>query len=70
MFDMLLERVRAAAERRARERVLELAEQMRADLPSGVEAEAVEGGVAVTGRGLRRRFAMEERLRWLMARMM
>lgn len=70
MFAGLTERVRAAADRRARAHVLNLTERMRADLPGDVEAEAADGGVMLIGRGLRRRFAVEERLRWLMARTM
>ncbi|UIJ45849.1 hypothetical protein LZK98_02500 [Sphingomonas cannabina] len=56
-------RGRAAAERvrqRAVERVLAALGEMQ-----GVRAEAVDEGVAVSGRGLRRRWLTDARLRWL-----
>lgn len=65
MFERLMERARKAAERRAAGQVLELTERMRAEAPGGVRIEAGEGGVVLSGRGLRRRFAVEPALRWL-----
>lgn len=56
------------AERRAREKAAELAAKMRAELPRGIAAEAVEEGVRLSGRGIARRFALDAGLRWLAGR--
>ena len=65
MFERLLARGAALAERRARLRAREIAA---AQLPAGVAAEVVDEGVVISGRGLRRRFALEPALRWLTER--
>ena len=67
MFEALLERGRAAAERRARARSDALAQAMRAEAPRGVRIERSADGVAIFGRGIVRRFATEPGLRWLAA---
>lgn len=68
MFERLMDRARTRAEQRARERVLKLAEEMRAELPRGIDAEAGSEGVRLIGRGLRRRFVLEPALRWMRLR--
>ncbi|HEX8214269.1 MAG TPA: hypothetical protein VF582_02225 [Allosphingosinicella sp.] len=68
MLAQMAERVRRKAEQRAQELVLELTQRLRAELPGAIEAEADEGGVRLTGRNLRRRFALEPALRWLRLR--
>jgi hypothetical protein len=42
---------------------------VRAELPAGIEARATVEGVALSGHGLRRRFALDPALRWLTARL-
>jgi hypothetical protein len=65
---MMLERLTARVTRRAREmaarRAELIAEALAAEPLPGMRAQAAEGGVALSGRGLRRRLANEPRLRW------
>ncbi len=68
MFERLAERVRRRAEARARERSQAMAAQLRAELPPGIDARAGEEGIVLSGRALRRRFALERELLWLVAR--
>ena len=65
MFERVLRRGEAKAARRARE----LAGLVAAEVPDGVAAEVVEGGVVLSGRGLRVRMATEGVLRSLVGRM-
>jgi len=67
MFERLSARIERAAAQRARARGAGLAARIADELPSGVTAEADESGVRLSGRGLRRRFALEPALRWLIA---
>lgn len=67
MFERMMDRAARRAERRAKEAAMELAERVRAELPPGVEAEAIEGGVRLAARGLKRRYALDPALRWLLA---
>ncbi|HEX8223926.1 MAG TPA: hypothetical protein VF605_08935 [Allosphingosinicella sp.] len=67
MFERLMLNAAALAERAARRRRGELAEALREEAPAGVAVSEEEGGVALSGRGLARRFAVEPGLRWLMA---
>ncbi|MFC7499853.1 hypothetical protein ACFQRC_11550 [Enterovirga sp. GCM10030262] len=67
MFERLSKRVEHEARERSEARTTELAERMRASLPGGIDAEAVAGGVALSGRGIARRFALDPALRWLAA---
>ena len=67
MFEALIARAGRAAEMRARTRSAALAARIAAELPGGLTAGADESGVRLSGRGLRRRFALEPGLRWLMA---
>ena len=65
MFERALEHVRRLAEARVERRIARIAEQAEEDLPPGIGAQAESGGVALFGRGLRRRFATEASLRWM-----
>jgi hypothetical protein len=67
MFERLTDRGEKAAERRARARTDALAEQMKAEAPPGVTITLAARGVLLSGRALRRRFALEPALRWLTA---
>lgn len=68
MFERLAERVARMAARRAEERIADMAGRVAAELPPDIAAEAQAGGVRLSGRGLRRRFALEPALRWLALR--
>jgi hypothetical protein len=63
MFERLIARVERLARARARARSLELADA----LQKGLQAEAEAGGVRLSGRGLRRRIALDPRLGQLIA---
>ena len=65
MFERIMDRVQRQTERKAEARVLELTERLRAQLPSGIEAEAAKGAVRLAGRSLKRRFTLEPALRWM-----
>lgn len=67
MFERLMMQGAALAERAARRRRSELAEALRPQAPAGVEVSEGEDGVALAGRGLRLRFALDPALRWLAA---
>lgn len=63
MFERLTARAGRIARRRARARIETLARQLAAELPPGIRAEAREDGVRLSGRTLRRRFALDPALR-------
>lgn len=69
MFERLAARVLRKAERRARSNGERLAAALKAELPRGISAEAEEAGVILAGRALKRRFMLDPRLLWLMARL-
>ena len=69
MLDGVEGRLRRLADRAVARRRLEAAERIGAGLPQGIEAERVAGGVRLSGRGLKRRFALEPALRWLLMRL-
>ena len=68
MFERLLLRSNLRADERARARAEALAERLADAVPAGIAVRAAEGGVVLSGRGLRRRFALEAALRWLAVR--
>jgi hypothetical protein len=68
MFERLTRRAARAAEQRAEARADELAARMQTGLPPGIGAARIAEGVRLSGRGLRRRLAIEPGLRWLMER--
>lgn len=59
------ESLRVRVELRVRRRVADLKERLALQLPSGIRAEAEPEGIVLRGRGLRRRFALEAGLKWL-----
>ena len=67
MFEKMMERARRIAQGRAQVRRRELGARLEASLPNGIEVEPTDEGLALRGRGLSRRFAVEARLRWLVA---
>ncbi|HEX8191348.1 MAG TPA: hypothetical protein VF552_00465 [Allosphingosinicella sp.] len=66
MFEQVQERVRRLADARAGRRRKQLAERFAADLPGGVSVRESDGGVHLSGRGLRRRLALDPALRALL----
>ena len=68
MFETLTERARRSAERRAKARADALARGLEERLPPGVSCLRSAEGVALVGRGLKRRFALDARLRALFGR--
>lgn len=70
MFEPLIDRTERAGMERARRLSTDLAERLRSELPPGIEAEATEAGVSLSGPRIGARFAVEPDLRWLMARML
>jgi hypothetical protein len=67
MFERLVARAERRAQMRALERAERLAAGLRDALPTGISAEAGASGVILTGHALRRRFALDRRLLWLIA---
>ncbi len=67
MFERLMIRGAALAQRAARRRRGEIAEALRADSPEGVRVDEAEEGVALSGSGLKRRFALDPALRRLVS---
>jgi hypothetical protein len=67
MFEGMIARAGRLAEARARARGRELAERLGEALPNGVRAEAEARGVLLSGKGLRRRIALDARLSQLIA---
>lgn len=63
-----MRRMKEAADKRVVLLIDGLREAIEADLPAGVQAEAVEDGVALSGRGLARALAFDGRLRGFAAR--
>jgi hypothetical protein len=69
MFERLRDRARLRAAERTRARARRLAEAARSEVPPGVAIDEIEGGFCLSGRGLRRRFAIDAGLRWLTERL-
>jgi hypothetical protein len=67
MFERLMLHGAALARRAAEQRRSSLAEALREEAPEGVSVTEAGEGVALEGRSLRRRFALEPELRWLLA---
>ncbi len=67
MLERLMLRGAALAHKAARARLDSLAEALRDEVPKGVGVSEAEDAVALSGRGLRRRFALEPELRWLLS---
>lgn len=67
MFEKLVVRAEARARRMAARRRDLLAERLAAETPGDVAIAAEADAVVLSGRGLRRRFALDPALRWLFA---
>jgi len=67
MFEAMMKRVADLAQARSQARRREIAERFAAMLPPGVRAQDEQAGVILTGRGLRRRLALDLRLSRLIA---
>jgi len=63
MFERLTARAEAAAARRAEAQRARIA----ARIPAALHPEASADGVRLSGRGLRRRLALDPALKWLLA---
>ena len=68
MFERLVERVRRTAATRAEAKVRTIGEELGAALPPGLRCEAEADGVAIVGRGLKRRYVIDQRLRHVLGR--
>jgi hypothetical protein len=68
MLERLMLHGAALAHKAARARLAALAEALSVQAPEGVAVSEEEGAVALSGRGLRRRFALDPELRWLVLR--
>jgi hypothetical protein len=68
MFERLMLHGAALARKAAGERASALAAAVREEAPEGVKVVEDEESVALEGRGLERRFALEPGLRWLLLR--
>ena len=67
MFEGMIARAERLARARAQARSGELAERFAAALPKGVQAEADDSGLRLSGKGLRRRLALDPALGRLIA---
>jgi hypothetical protein len=67
MLERLMLHGAALAHKAARARLASLAEALRDESPQGVRVSEEEEAIALSGRGLRRRFALEPELRWLLS---
>jgi len=67
MLERLMLHGAALAQKAARSRRASLAQALRDEAPEGVRVSEEEGAVALSGRGLRRRFALDPELRWLLS---
>jgi hypothetical protein len=67
MFERLMLHGAALARKAADERRAALARALREEAPDGTRVSEDESGVALEGRGLGRRLALEPGLRWLLA---
>lgn len=67
MLERLMLHGAALALKAARERRSTLAAEFGAEAPEGVTVSEEEEGVALSGRGLGRRFALDPQLRWLIS---
>jgi hypothetical protein len=69
MFERMTERAHRVAQARAERRRRGIAERLRDDLPAGIAVEGRGESVALSGRGLRRRFILDPALRGLLGRL-
>ena len=67
MFEQLMLHGAALAAKAAQRRRRALAGTLAEEAPAGVEVEEADESLVLSGPGLRRRFAFEPALRWLLA---
>lgn len=67
MFERLMIHGAALALKAARSRRSSLAEELRGEVPEGIEVGVESEAVTLEGVGLRRRSALDPELRWLLA---
>ncbi|HEX8481075.1 MAG TPA: hypothetical protein VF650_04150 [Allosphingosinicella sp.] len=67
MFERLMLHGAALARKAALGRAGSLAAELREEAPEGIRISEEEEGVALSGPGLRRRFALDPQLRWLIS---
>ena len=67
MFETLMAQAVARADERAAERADRIAARLEEALPDDVRARADADRVRLTGRGLKRRLALDPAFRWIMA---
>ncbi|MDQ8757844.1 hypothetical protein RCO27_16580 [Sphingosinicella sp. LHD-64] len=60
-----MRRIDVRARRAADQRRADLARQMAADAPGDVTVQVEDQGIVMSGRGLRRRTALDPALRWI-----
>jgi len=68
MFERLMLHGAALAQKAARARRGSLAASLREEVPEDVRVSEAEDEVALSGRGLKRRFTLDPELRWLLLR--
>ena len=68
MFDRLQEKARRLAEARAERRRRQVAERLAEDLPRGIAVGSSGESVTLSGRGLKRRIALDPALRPLLGK--
>lgn len=68
MFERLIDEAARGGAARARRLARAIAQAADEAAPAGVRAEADEARILLSGRGLRRRHALEAGLRWLIGR--
>lgn len=67
MLERLMLHGAALARKAVRARSGSLAAELREEAPGGIRVSEEEEGVALSGPGLRRRFALDAQLRWLVS---
>lgn len=67
LLEGLEARIEVQARRRATEVANRLADRLEEELPAGIGVDVSSRGVEFRGRGIRRRFALDPALRWLVA---
>jgi hypothetical protein len=69
MFERLIERGRSAGARRAAARLRRIEAELGSELPRGVGCEAEGERIVIFGRGLLRRYLLDQSLRALLGRL-
>lgn len=69
MFEKVMSAASRIAEARTQARIAALAEQIQGEGLQDIQVSSDGEGVTLSGRGLKRRFALDPALRWLTARL-